>query len=318
MTFAARRDGSAVTARSGCAAEPGLIAMRRRAAEPGPTRPTSHASVARLSTNAEPRSGAALSEAARANIEAFLRRAPYLHDYELGDLDPREAAHTTWFADDPVRAVALLYHGLVTPTLIALVAAGNDAGRMRALLASVARGLPRRYIAHLSAGLIESLAPARAESLGDHWKMGLTAAAAPASTAAGEAIAQLMPGDADDVVRFYAESYPDSYFEPVNLVRGPYLAIRDRHGIAAIAGVHAYSPATRVASLGNIATRPDARGRGYARRVTAALCDRLRAEIDVIGLNVRADNAAAIACYRAVGFERLGEYGEWRLTRDDA
>jgi ribosomal protein S18 acetylase RimI-like enzyme len=148
--------------------------------------------------------------------------------------------------------------------------------------------------------------------------MGLTApATAPASGASGDAIALLLPGDADAVVRFYAESYPGSYFEPVNLVRGPYLAIRDRQGIAAIAGVHVYSPATRIASLGNIATRPDARGRGYARRVTAALCDRLRAEIDVIGLNVRADNAAAIACYRAVGFERFDAYDEWLLTRGD-
>ena len=260
------------------------------------------------------RSGAALSEEVRSALDAFLRRAPYLHDYELGDLDPREAAHTTWFADDPVRAVALLYQGLATPTLIALVAAERDAGPMRALLGSVAHALPRRYIGHLSAGLTASLGPARAEPLGPHWKMGLPPSAPLERAAAGDAIVQLMPEDAGAAVEFYAESYPDSYFEPVNLVRGPYFAIRDHHGIAAIAGVHAYSPATRVASLGNIATRPDARGRGYARRVTAALCARLRAEIDVIGLNVRADNAAAIACYRAIGFEQFAAYDEWRIT----
>jgi ribosomal protein S18 acetylase RimI-like enzyme len=110
-------------------------------------------------------------------IEAFLRRAPYLHVYELGDLDPREAGHTTWIANDPI-----------------------------------------------------------------------------------------------------------------------------------------YSPALRVASLGDIATRPDARGRGHARRVTAALCRLLEPECDVIGLNVRADNAPAIACYRAVGFDARHAYDEWLVT----
>jgi ribosomal protein S18 acetylase RimI-like enzyme len=76
-----------------------------------------------------------------------------------------------------------------------------------------------------------------------------------------------------------------------------------------------YSPVERVASLGNIATRGDARSRGHARRVTAALCRRLRDEIDIIGLNVRADNAAAIACYRAVGFEERHAYKEWHVRR---
>jgi len=121
--------------------------------------------------------------------------------------------------------------------------------------------------------------------------------------------------DADEAVAFYAASYPTGYFEPVNLERGPYVAIRDDHGIAAVAGIHVYSPARRVASLGNIATRPDARGRGLARRVTAALCRLLQDEIDVIGLNVRADNAAVIACYRGVGFEIRHAYDEWRVTR---
>jgi ribosomal protein S18 acetylase RimI-like enzyme len=147
--------------------------------------------------------------------------------------------------------------------------------------------------------------------LGPHWKMGLAARIAGPPD---EAVVQLAPEHADEVVAFYAESYSTSYFEAVNLVRGPHVAIRDHRGIAAIAGVHVYSPAMRVAALGNIATRPDARGCGHARRVTAALCRLLQSEIDVIGLNVRADNAAAIACYRRVGFEVRHAYAEWLAT----
>jgi len=246
-------------------------------------------------------------------IEAFLRRAPYLHAYELGDLDPREAAHTTWITGDPVRAVVLLYRGLTTPTIVGLVEASASRDAMAGLLAAHADRLPPRFYAHLTAGLIDALGPARRQLLGHNWKMALTAPAGEPPDA--DEIVALTPRDADDAVRFYAESYPGSYFEPVNLERGPYLAIRDRHGIAAIAGVHVYSPIMRIASLGNIATRPDVRGHGHARRVTAALCARLRDEVDVIGLNVRSDNAAAIACYRAVGFAPFHEYDEWLIAR---
>jgi ribosomal protein S18 acetylase RimI-like enzyme len=150
------------------------------------------------------------------------------------------------------------------------------------------------------------------ELLGHNRKMAL---AAPVGGPVDDAVIRLGPADAGEAVAFYAASYPTGYFEPVNLERGPYVAIRDHRGIAAVAGVHVYSPARRVASLGNIATRPDARGRGLARRVTAALCRLLQDEIDVIGLNVRADNAVAIACYRGVGFEIRHAYDEWRVIR---
>lgn len=246
----------------------------------------------------------------RSAIEAFLRRAPYLHAYELGDLDPREAGHVTWIANDPVDAVVLLYRGLATPTVLAL--AHDDPAALRALLAAAAGDLPARFYAHLTPGVAVELAGRyHLELLGHHWKMGL---AAPIGGPPDDAVERLAPEHADEATRFYAESYPASYFEPANLERGPYLAVRDERGIAAIAGVHVYSPVVRVASLGNVATRPDARGRGHARRVTAALCRLLQAEVDVIGLNVRADNAAAIACYRGLGFEIRHDYDEWRAA----
>ena len=246
-----------------------------------------------------------------AAIEAFLRRAPYLHAYELGDLDPREAAHTTWIARDPVDAVALIYRGLAVPTLVAL--ADGDPAALHRLLAGAADQLPPRFYAHLTPGAEAMLADRHElELLGHNRKMAL---AAPVGGAADDAVVRLGPADAGEAVAFYAASYPTGYFEPVNLERGPHVAIRDDRGIAAVAGVHVYSPVKRVASLGNIATRPDARGRGLARRLTAALCRLLQDEIDVIGLNVRADNAAAIACYRNVGFELRHAYDEWRVIR---
>ena len=247
----------------------------------------------------------ALSTFVVPSIEAYLRQAPLLHVYELGDLDPREAPHTQWIAND--HAAILIYRGLATPTLIALSHA--DPAPVRALLASAL--LPARFYAHLSPGLEAVLATShRLELVGHNIKLGLTAPIAEPFAATA-----LTPADAGEVVAFYRASYPGAYFEPVNLERGPYLAVRDAIGIAAVAGVHVYSPAMRVAALGNIATRPDARGRGLARRVTGALCRRLQRQVDAIGLNVRADNEAAIACYRRLGFTHVADYDEWLVNR---
>ncbi len=76
------------------------------------------------------------------------------------------------------------------------------------------------------------------------------------------------------------------------------------------AGVHVYSSSYRVAALGNIATDSAWRGQGLAQRATAQLCRWLLDTVDTIGLNVNADNAAAIACYRKLGFEVAAEYDE--------
>jgi GNAT superfamily N-acetyltransferase len=245
-----------------------------------------------------------------AAIERYLRRAPYLHAYELGDMDPREADHVTWIARDPVDAVVLVYRGLATPTIVAL--SDDDPEAATSLLASIADDLPERIYAHLSPGVEAALADRyQLDLLGHCRKMALTA---PVAAAPDGEVLRLGPEHADEATRFFAAAYPDSVFAPAILARAPHLAIRDDRGIAAVAGAHVYSPVMRIASLGNIATRPDARGRGLARRVTAAMCRLLQPEVDVIGLNVRANNSAAIATYQRLGFEIRHAYGEWRGT----
>jgi ribosomal protein S18 acetylase RimI-like enzyme len=243
-----------------------------------------------------------------AEIEAFLRRAPEMHLYELGDLDPLHASHTTWLTHRKgaaLDAVVLVYGGLAVPTLVALGHAGIDAHRE--LLASERSTLPPRFYAHLSPGLAEVLQPRfRLKSLGLHAKMALRRAPADAGP-----VVRFASGDAAELTSFYAESYPTGYFEPHMLESGPFVGIRDAKGIACVAGVHVFSKSQRVAALGSIATRPDQRGRGLARAATSALCRWVRPEVDHIGLNVVAGYAPAIACYRRVGFEQVGEYEEY-------
>jgi ribosomal protein S18 acetylase RimI-like enzyme len=143
--------------------------------------------------------------------------------------------------------------------------------------------------------------------------MALTDRSRLAGVDGSEAVA-LSAADADDLLALYAASYPGNWFVPRMLQTGYYYGIRRGPALASVAGVHVFSPPYKVAALGNITTRPDARGQGLATTATARLCqDLLRAGIEHVGLNVRADNRSAVACYTKLGFERVADYGEYHV-----
>ncbi|GAA2711947.1 GNAT family N-acetyltransferase [Micromonospora olivasterospora] len=47
----------------------------------------------------------------------------------------------------------------------------------------------------------------------------------------------------------------------------------------------------------------------------SALCARLRARVDHVTLNVRADNTAAVRLYERLGFTRVADFTECGLRR---
>jgi RimJ/RimL family protein N-acetyltransferase len=254
----------------------------------------------------------------RARLRAYFHRAPALHLYELGDLDDFFWPHTRWYAlegqgegDGAIHGVALLYAAPELPTLLAI----GDAAPLGELLAAIRDRLPARFHAHLSPGLFEALAPRYASAPhGDYLKMALADRARLDAAPPSPAVIRLGPADRAELERFYARAYPGNWFDPRMLETGQYFAIRDGDLVAA-GGIHVYSPAERVAALGNIAVAPEHRGRGLATRVTARLCRSLLAEVDHVGLNVHADNRAAIACYERLGFAPVAPFEE-RLVTD--
>ena len=130
--------------------------------------------------------------------------------------------------------------------------------------------------------------------------------------AIGEMICDwLRPDDLDEVSRLYDLAYPENAFDPRMLETGCFRGIRQDGSLVSAAGVHVYSGRYRVAALGNVATHPVYRGRGLSRAATAATCLALLETVDDIGLNVRADNVPAVACYRHLGFEIAAHYGEF-------
>jgi ribosomal protein S18 acetylase RimI-like enzyme len=251
----------------------------------------------------------------KAEVETFTRTNPFLHLYQIGDLDDFFWPHTTWYAlrdGEQVRQLVLLYSAPSLPVVLALT--DPPVGGLRDLLRTLLPVLPRRFYAHLTEGVEDVLTDDyRIQHHGIHDKMGLTDRSRLDGVDTAEAMA-LSEADADDLQALYAASYPGNWFDPRMLETGFYQGVRRGGALVSVAGVHAVSRRYRVAALGNITTRPDLRGQGLATVVTARLCQELlRAGIEHVGLNVKADNRGAIACYERLGFERVASYGEYTL-----
>jgi ribosomal protein S18 acetylase RimI-like enzyme len=257
----------------------------------------------------------------RGELTRALTRQPLLHLYAIGDLDDFFWPYTLWYgrrADDrddeqpdEISDVALIYTGQEMPVLHAL--APEPAAGMADLLRGLLPLLPRRFEAHLTRGLGEALASDYdLHSRGPHYKMSLTDRARVAAVDT-LGVVPLGPSDLPEVERFYAESYPGNWFDPRMLATQCYFGWREDGRLLSVAGVHVYSKRYRVAALGNIATHPDARRRRLASVVTAKLCQALLPEADCIGLNVVANNIAAVTCYERLGFEPIAVYEEYTV-----
>lgn len=241
----------------------------------------------------------------RDELAALLGGDPALHAYQLGDLDDFFWPYTSWYRDGD--AVALVYHGGGMPTLLAF---DHRPQSSHGLLAGLAPLLPRRFYAHLSPGAERVLAPwFDAAPAGPHLKMALADRAALSAVAPqGEVLG---PPDLPELLALYENAYPGNWFDARMLETGQYVGVRRGGELLAVAGVHVWSPKYRVAALGNVTTLPRARGEGLARGAVAALCRRLLDTVDHVTLNVKADNAAALALYRGLGFTVAAEYGEF-------
>jgi ribosomal protein S18 acetylase RimI-like enzyme len=247
-------------------------------------------------------------------IREHLSQDSDLHLYELGDLDDFFWPHTRWYGLEEdggrLRSLALLYSGTSLPVLLALEKVSGDGDGMGSLLEELLPHLPPRLYSHLSPHLVERFSPRYAlEPHGEHRKMALVDRARIKGIDTRNVI-RLSSANLDEVRAFYESSYPGNWFDARMLETGQYFGLRIDGSLASIAGVHVYSPAYRVAALGNVATRPSHRGKRLARTVTARLCASLLETVDRIGLNVKSDDRAAIACYRGLGFEHTARYEE--------
>jgi ribosomal protein S18 acetylase RimI-like enzyme len=250
----------------------------------------------------------------KGEIERYLRQNTLIHLYELGDLDDFFWQNTTWYAfkeAEQIQSLLLLYSAINPPVLLAI---SENLPALRNLLQSSLQLLPPRFYAHLSGDLSTLLATHyRVDSHGLHYKMALVDISRLETLDTSEVI-PLTEADLDELRTLYRDSYPGNSFDPRMLETGHFYGIRRDNALVSVAGVHVYSPRYRVGVVGNVTTHPAYRGKGLGTMVCARLCRELLRTVEHIGLNVKADNVAAIASYKKLGFEVVGEYEEAMLS----
>jgi ribosomal protein S18 acetylase RimI-like enzyme len=254
---------------------------------------------------------ATLSLHDKEDIEGRLRRNPELNLYGLGDLDDVFWPHTVWFGEveeGVAREVVLIYTAFAVPVLIAL---SEDPPAMARLVSSIRHLLPRKFYTHLSPGVEDALLEAYSlESYGRFHRMALRDLS-PAEEADTSGVVPLGAEHLDEIHALYWTAYPGCWFDPAMVDTGEYFGVRRGGALVCIAGVHLVSERYGVAAMGNIATHPQHRGKGYATAATARLCRSLREKVRVIGLNVQVDNEPAVSIYQKLGFDVVADYGEY-------
>ena len=230
-------------------------------------------------------------------IRALLQRDPRWCVYALGDLTPRMFNKCRWFTPD----LTLVLHDYGTSILFA-----HGTGSIREALDHVS------WPVHLQVqpdALEEIARHATVTNVKNMQRMAWNGG----PTDIAENVRLLNPNDVPALKRLYADGdaageAPDFFYDSM-VAAGVFFGVFEGPDLIAAAGTHLFAPDENAAAIGNVYTRRDRRGRGLSRAVTSAVLRRLR-HLKTVGLNVRADNAAAIHVYQSLGFVKHCDFRE--------
>ncbi len=232
----------------------------------------------------------------RSLLRAFLESDRLYAAYAICDLEEREFNRTRWGlardGDTPV-AVVLEYNG---PTPQPLFVMGRRDG-IEAVLRDVIH--PRlAYVAVPSDTLPAIETVYRVDPGPEMVRMWVDRTRFRPYPATVE---RLLPSEIGDLNRLYQLGFA-SWLPPATVAEGVYYGMRVNGQLIAAAGTHVVSRTARLAVVGNVLTKPDYRGRGFATAVTGAVTAELLRDCDQVALNVRADNPPALNAYRRLGY----------------
>jgi len=239
----------------------------------------------------------------------------FLFAYHIGDLDDFYFSDCTWFGlkeNEQVVEIALLYTGLKVPTLLIF----GSSEKIPYLIEGIISDLPDSFYCHYQ-GDFHKLFESKYQMtfLGTHLKMKFQGEFVKRSIIDTSEIVQLTEDDEQNILSLYKESYPEGYFVPYMLKSGKYYGVKVDKKIVSVAGVHVFSPLYNIAVLGNIATHPNFRGRGFATKCISLLLKSFDGQINQISLNVKEDNIIALQLYENLGFKVHAKYREAYFER---
>lgn len=244
-------------------------------------------------------------------LATFYADRPDVHLYAIADLDEPFWSGSRWFrrGDAVVGVVGMPGDEGSAAYAMSTV---DPAGTLR-LLTDLAPRLPVGLLVVGALGAAEALRPVRSLVWdGLHVRYGLTdRSAAPVRD---ERIVELASDDLVELQALYDSDPGAAFFLRHMLADESYVGIRIEGELVAAAGTHVLSESRGVAAIGAVYTRPGHRGRGLGRAVTAGAIERIADRIEVIGLNVAADNAPARRIYESIGFAEIIEYEEAELA----
>lgn len=248
-----------------------------------------------------------------AEVMAVYRRAPHVHPHGIADVEQLWDTSTWWRHEDAVVGLLDLDGGAV---VYAVAADPPTAAATLDLLADLAPALPDGFVITGPTGLTAVL---QAAGWVPAWSDAYDKLHLPNDVALAPAAADLVVLGRADLDRILALFAPDpdagDFFHVGLLDSGHYLGRAVGGDLVAVAGVHVVDPVNGVAAIGNVATHPAHRGRGHGRAVVVGLLNRLRAEVAVIGLNVRHRTDPARRLYASLGFVHAVTYEEAEVFR---
>jgi len=249
-------------------------------------------------------------------IYRFLSKNIYLQIYSIADLEEVYWQKSVFYADRkdaPVRALALLFLGYELPLFSAFQE--KDPEIMERVIDGNVKNWPQKmYGSFLPPAMTYLKKYYHLTSNGTHYKMGLEHPGE-LDKIDTSSVEPMDHSNLAELQKLLKISYPHNWFFPQLLATKQYFGIRREDKLISMGGVHVFSPAYRVAALGNVTTHPEFRKQGLASQIIAAVCKSLLNEVDYIGLNVSIANKSAISCYEKLGFEIKKTYEEQMMEK---
>ena len=230
-------------------------------------------------------------------LRAFLSRDRLMAAYALADLDAAEIERAHWWVaqrGDEAVAGALVVESLPFRPCFAT-------GETEALAEIFRSGIRenRLVISTPPPGRVAAESAYRFERVDRMHRMAVDVASfRPRVT---HTVVRLEPEHVEDVIDLYGHA-SRTYFTPDRIEREIYFGIFAGTTLVSAAGTHVRSRRSGVAAVGNVLTRLAYRERGMATSVTSAVTAAALEEHPDVVLNVRQDNAPAVAVYERLGY----------------